>query len=78
MDARAKTLLAESEAFEFFETVVLCCTAGRRVRLRSVNDKVDLLDSSVLQQWLLNSMMGQGSFGVRVAFKLPSIFSLVV
>ena len=56
---------------------MLCC-AAEIVNMGKGDDGIDLLDGSVLQQRLLDSVMVDCSFSIAVAFELPCIFSLVV
>ena len=77
LHARAKTLLAEGEAFEVVETVMLCRTA-EVVRMGRSDDGIDLLNGSVLQQRLLDGVVVDCSFSIVIAFELPCILSLIV
>jgi hypothetical protein len=46
--------------------------------MERTDGKGNLLDGSVLQQWLLDSVVKERGFGIILAFEFPCILSLVM
>ncbi len=78
LNARLETLLPKGKTLQLIEPVLVGSTASERLDDGSNIEMNYLLDGSVLEDGLLNSMVVDGGLCASTIFELPCVLPLIV